>query len=1135
LNDSQTPRTAENKYALSSAEEYRYVASVDTHIFGFIDGHTPSDPEFSLSTLQSADESYAVLEEQQADFTAKWEYYFNIPTDPRFEFQDFEIQASGYCGDNNEQLDFYWRTSPTYSFSLFGSILYEDTSPVLISCSPDVVGTLLSDFIQVRVVDTFGAPFEFVSQWHIDYIRVRWSDPYTQALSVELNQVFDDDNLYPGRGAGTEDFYRFTCTTSDDDGGSTINEVELRCKEQGIGGVTQWSVKWTSANDWAVDDPGGIGVRASLVTTECSTEVSGNTRTVCFAVRVLFGHPDLTDVDWRLRASSHTLSDVVTWDTICCDGAYRDIDIHTSVEWEETPALAQTRCNQDGAAELFGSATFVDSPSGVGVGAGASVHVVRSTPSYPTWSIDQSLSVPDNGAFSVMCQTIGPAGSGNTFEIELRTADADLLLGPVSDSLVIDSVVAFGFGAVDDDIIVGTAATVYTELKYLSDGMTITAGSLIWSGVVMNYNLDSGRWEGNTSVESSPTKIRYDLITVTTPEGVSAVYTHPFVDVTWYKESTTIHVDFATSTVYTSTRYDPQGFLFDIWLTDGNGTLIPGWIDLSIGTENASLYCDGIAHQYFSYFANVSGGYSLQVRFAGDALHDPATLVVQGLTVLARDLTIDASLPSSMQPELQAPFSLTNVLDADFQGVFEGVTYIGNFPVNLTFSIWWTLSPTYSELLVYVDSWDIVRGQGAGSLVLPWDLNGDGRLTEIDFTCYVVITIDGHGIYENVTINLPMPIMQSVLLDMQVPSLTYSDATVFQVRATPLCDPTFMHNLDFQVSFYVSSDNSSWVLIDTVLVNTTGCANCTWVCMGTDRLYVKAVTGFSSHYAQSVTYASGMVMREGTVLSIEHADTFTFSDQGVIVGRLTTDDDTPLSDYLVFLEIKDGDWVSIGSGMTNESGHASILWIPSLPAGTYSIQLRAPLVESQFYGTPTNVETQLAVGKEMLLLSVDTSDVWEGHIRAMVKDDEGNPVEKVGVDLLIGREIYPLQSLVTDSDGVCEFSVTLQDGDLVRVVVAETSYYLGVADEVNVVMPPDLMLLIVASGVGFVAAIGIALARKTRRALRAAASIPPGSDVKRALEEERHRIPERVREESERKLEVLDGSATTGTDKSGEE
>ncbi len=216
-----------------------------------------------------------------------------------------------------------------------------------------------------------------------------------------------------------------------------------------------------------------------------------------------------------------------------------------------------------------------------------------------------------------------------------------------------------------------------------------------------------------------------------------------------------------------------------------------------------------------------------------------------------------------------------------------------------------------------------------------------------------------------------------------------------------------------------------------------------WTCTDSGALFFKVETVSTELYTESIGYANSAAIKETTVLTIEGVGNFTYSDQGVLGALLSTDDGEPLSDCSVYLEIMDWTWVSIGSGLTNESGHVSILWTPMLSAGTYSMQIRMSLAGSQYYLTPDNAVGQLEVSKESTVVSIDSATIAQGYVRTRVTDDDGNPVTSIQVHFYASSNREYRGSGTTDNDGYTRLNITLSNGELLEAVVNEDDFYYG--------------------------------------------------------------------------------------------
>ena len=103
--------------------------------------------------------------------------------------------------------------------------------------------------------------------------------------------------------------------------------------------------------------------------------------------------------------------------------------------------------------------------------------------------------------------------------------------------------------------------------------------------------------------------------------------------------------------------------------------------------------------------------------------------------------------------------------------------------------------------------------------------------------------------------------------------------------------------------------------------------------------------------------------------------------------------------------------------MTNESGFVNILWIPTLPSGSYELRIRAPMTESEFYNSADDRTSTLQVSREVLIITIDEESGIDGYVGAVVTDDEGNPVEGATVEGHWSDATSDVDSGITDSQG----------------------------------------------------------------------------------------------------------------------
>ncbi|MHA2065535.1 MAG: hypothetical protein ACXABY_14265, partial [Candidatus Thorarchaeota archaeon] len=950
------------------------------------------------------------------------------------------------------------------------------------------------------------------NEWKLDYLRVRCIDRKSENEGVNVQFAHDVDNLYPFKGEGTDDFYKFECTARNEEGHDEIDRIRLYAKTES--GTHIWGVNWEN-NVWSSI----FGV--NLITSECYTYSTGyQTITVVFAVQFDYNCADESDIDLELYHESDTWSETTLFDTTTSG---LDLDQKPALAYGTHPSLPE-KCDPGESPIVSGSVVFADSAGGIVPNSqNAFVEAFRTHPN-PQGEWYDGIYIDAQGNFQIPCQTKGGADTLNVFRISVYDSSTLNLELDIEEYVrtTCDAVTAYDYGLTESTVPIGTTTTLYTKLWYTSNREVITNGTVVWNGVSLVYNQSNLRWEVVLKAQLVPTAITFNSLTVNTLENITTMTAQPSLNAEWIKLGTTVHLASVLSYVPVSTVYDPQSFIINVWLTDQNNAQFSGWINLSIGGSNHTVFYDGANSVSFSYSPPLAGGYTLLASYAGDVHHEPTSQILGGLTATLRDISRESTLPTSMDVLIDTPYSFYHCYDYDFQGVIENVTYIRNFPINLSMSIWWTLSPDYGEPLNYVGGWDIISGEGLASWSLPWDLDGNGLLTDVDFACYLIIHLDGQGVYEDTIIHLPISVKHNLEVFLSVPSLTYSDSSMIDVGLQSPYDPTYSQHLSLLTYIYASDDNETWIMIGSIQTDELGSGSMEWICDLCGPLYFKCET-VSSMYTPSVDYSFNIALRENTELSMVQVTSFTFSDQGTILVNLTTDEGEPMVNYPVYLEIQDGTWISIGTGLTNESGYVTILWIPTLPAGNYMIRVRAPLTESEFYNGATDVGGILLVGRETLEIVVDETSILDGFLSAFVTDDEGVPVEGVQVTFFEAGNPQPLGTAYTDSEGRSHLEAELQGSHVVRAIVYQNEYYREVSGEVYVAVPQDMLSLMLLAGTVFFGIIGIAVMRKVYRNRTKSIPGPLTPEAREALEEEHKLIPERRREETERKLAELDG------------
>lgn len=947
-------------------------------------------------------------------------------------YLNFSLVVRGYV---NSAIAGYWQEPLRFYFSNYISGPWIEMGVISAESPTTYTWPLLSvidsDQLYIRAKSTIDS-FDWGScnEWCIDYFAIRCIDRKSENVGVSVGGLHDGDNIYPYKGQGNDDFCSFSCTIRNEEGFQCIDYVRLRAQKDSI---YLWGAEW-GGGDFSLY-PWSNGVR--LIQAASYTGGMTDTRVVVFSLQFTYGCDDVDNIELVLYHESDTWASERVFST--------NINQKPAIEFDSTPTIVE-RCNPGSSPLLTGDLRFADSPSGVSPHPSHAYLLVTRISPAPTGEWSSGTYLGANGAFQVSCQTKGTAGTVNRFTIRLYESSSLEEPAQFQDDVIettCDSIVVYGYGVVDSSIPIGMHTTLYTRLRYFSDGVEITNGDASWSGIPLQFIESNSRWEGNTTSEGLPTTISYSLLDIVTELSVSVVHAQPIVSVNWLHLDAMLHLDAVVSNVLVSTVYDPQTLVVSMWITNSSGHMIPGWINVSINGFVSLLYSDGTEPVNFTYSPQRAGDFSIYALFIGDEYHSPSEQTLTGLRARLREITFDQDFPSSMAALVTAPFSIQDVCDNEYQGIFDGITYIRNYPVNVSLRIWWTLSPDYDYPLIFVGSWNITLGEGCASWILPWDLDGDGRLTEYDFLCYLVIRLDGRGVYEDTLFRMPVVVTQPLVIDLEIPALTYSDGALLEVGVCHPFDQLYEGDLSIEATLYVSSENESWVLVDTFAIGPDGSGTLSWVCDLCGSVYFKCVTSMDLHFTQSVVYYEAQAQREGTVLSLVSARRFTYSDQGVIVARLLSDDGTPLEGCPVYLEILDRVWISIGSGLTNETGYVSILWIPLLPSGNYSIRLRTPLNDPQLYFLPSAVVTIINIGKEILILHVEGPTSESDEVSVRVIDDEGNALEGVDVEFFSANDIEPIAVVTSDSDGYARISSSLVRSRTLRAVVPENDFYLG--------------------------------------------------------------------------------------------
>ena len=969
-----------------------------------------------------------------------------------------------------------------------------------------------SQYLYIMVEDT-NNEIDSLNEWKLDYIRIKCIDRKSQNLGVSLNTAHDGDNLYPFKGEGNDDFYKFSCTVSNEEGANFIHRVHLKAVTEA--NEPLWAVEW-HASIWDVDS-WSDGV--NLIELECSEILNGPVLTIVFAIQFTYSCDAAFNIDFILSHDSDTWSSETRYDR---DTSARDLDQEPALQYEIEPSLPEL-CNPGSSPSITGKVTFAASPSGqVPNPSYIYVNVWRVDPGFLEWFGGTWLDA--TGSFIIECPTEGGVGTRNRFRVSIydsETLDNDL--GPVIYVATrLDAVEVYEDGATATTIPIGESTTIYVKLRYDWNGTEITEGTVVWNGIPLTYTPENQSWIAYLEPHYEPTTMIFNSLSVTTTEGINTVSNPASVTIRWTKLGVTLHLDSIVTHIPVSTVYDPHSFTISISLTDQNQATFAGWINLTIAGEEFSVYYNGTHPIIFNYYPRRAGSYSLFALYEGDLYHNASNQTIVGLNAMHRSMDYDYILPTSMNAQEATLYSFFNVYDDDYLGVFEEVTYIRDYPINVSMSIWWTLSPDFGEPRNFVGEWDIILGEGSTSWALPWDLDNDGRLTNDDLLVYVVILLHGQDVFNDVTLQLTIDVKQKLLIDMDLPELTYSDSIRFEVNALPLHDPLYSGDLRMVLELYASTDNESWAMIDVISTDVNGRGYMTWTCDCSGPVYFKC-EAISDIYSSSTRYDFKTASKEGTRLRVNSVDTFTYSDQGVLTIFLTTDDYTPLPDYPVYIEILDDVWISIGTGLTNESGYANILWTPELPSGTYDIKVRAPMTESEFYNGAEECLATVIVNRENLIITIDEESGSNGYVGAQLTDDEGNPIEGATVSFFLVGDSQPIGTTVTDSEGHAKLEVTLAGSRVLRVLFEESEFYKGSFEEMNISAPLDVTTLLLVCGGLLSTTFIVSVVRKKRGGSSESIPKPVPPEVRKELEKESELIPERRREETERKIAELDG------------
>ena len=138
-------------------------------------------------------------------------------------------------------------------------------------------------------------------------------------------------------------------------------------------------------------------------------------------------------------------------------------------------------------------------------------------------------------------------------------------------------------------------------------------------------------------------------------------------------------------------------------------------------------------------------------------------------------------------------------------------------------------------------------------------------------------------------------------------------------------------------------------------------------------------------------------------------------------------------------------------------------------------------------------------------------------------------MEGIPVSFFIVGSAEPLGTETTDSEGCARLETSHQGEVIVRASVDDTDYYYGVSNEMVILYPMNLTPVLLGL-IGIVSGVmTIAFIRKRKGGSLGTpklTELKPKPELDKALEEERELIPERRKEEVERKMAELDGDVT---------
>ncbi|TET07071.1 MAG: hypothetical protein E3J86_14170, partial [Candidatus Thorarchaeota archaeon] len=648
---------------------------------------------FDFINMIDSDEDYGTLMEGDLDpgilTQFKFERVFEFNSEA-YKYLDWKLEVRGYdytgiSGYWSESLKFYSSESSLGPWTEIG--ILDAQNPTSHSWDVDVT-TGPWFYIKAESMDQFN-DWGSRNEWRLEYLRIKCIDRKSTNQGVSINTVHDGDNLYPYRGVGTSDYYEFSCSVSNEEGSELVDYIRLFTKSET--GQYLWGVTWADGA-WSLE-PWSSGV--NLLTAESYTTSTSQVNTAVFAIQFTYECDTASDIDFELYHESNTWSAERTFD-VTAGG--KDLDQEPALQFSVLPSMP-ARSDPLSSPLLTGTVTFTASGSGVTPNpAHTFVQSERTAPS-PSGEWSGGVSTDSFGSFILPCLTKGVAGTENTFKVRIyESAALNEYVGLESYvETISEEIVVFEFGANESSIPIDTSTFIFTKLKYFSDDLVITNATVTWNGVSLTINPSTQRWEATLSPQSEPTTIQFDSLTVITVEGITSLNGNPTFSVHWIRLISFLHLSGVQAFGPVSTVYNPHSFIINAWLTDQNSDLFAGWINLTIGNDQFEIYCDGMNFTAFYYNPTTAGIYTLFASYAGDQFHTSANQTFTGLTAILRDMDFSYVIPSNMLTLENTLYSFFDVYDSDYSGVFKGVTYIRDLPINISVSIWWTLSPDFGE------------------------------------------------------------------------------------------------------------------------------------------------------------------------------------------------------------------------------------------------------------------------------------------------------------------------------------------------------------------------------------------------------------------------------------------------------